>query len=135
MRFISTKVHGVLDYLVGLLLIAAPWIFNFDNGTAAQWVPVIIGALVIFMSLMTDYEAGAFRTISMKSHLVMDVIAGIFLAASPWLFGFAGQVYLPHLIVGLFAIFAGLFTETAPRNVGYRERNERRGSEGMRHAH
>jgi len=135
MKFISTKVHGVLDYVVGLLLIAAPWIFNFDNGTAAQWVPVIIGVMVILMSLMTNYEAGAFRVISMKTHLTMDVIVGIFLAASPWLFGFAEQVYLPHLIVGLLSIGTGLLTETNPHTSGYRNRDERRGHEDMRHAH
>lgn len=135
MRFISTKAHGVLDYLVGLLLMAAPWIFNFDNGTAAQWVPVLIGAMVILMSLITKYEAGAFRTISMKTHLTMDIIVGILLAASPWFFGFADQVYLPHLIVGLFSIAAGLLTETTPHVEGYRKRDDRRGHEDMRHAH
>lgn len=135
MRFISTKAHGVLDYLVGLLLIAAPWILNFDDGTAAQWVPVIIGAMVILMSLITNYEAGAFRTISMKNHLTMDVLVGIFLAVSPWLFGFADRVYLPHLIVGLFSIAAGLFTETIPHTEGHRNRDDRRGHENIRHAH
>ena len=39
MRFISTKTHGALDYLTAIVLILAPWIFNFDNGGAAQWVP------------------------------------------------------------------------------------------------
>jgi hypothetical protein len=35
MRFISTKTHGVLDYLMGLFLILSPWIFGFANGGAA----------------------------------------------------------------------------------------------------
>ena len=91
--------------------------------------------MVILMSLITNYEAGAFRIISMKTHLTMDVIVGIFLAASPWLFGFADEVYLPHLIVGLFSIAAGLFTEATPHTAGYRDRDERRGHQDMRHAH
>jgi hypothetical protein len=28
MRFIPTSVHGVLDYLIGALLIIAPWLFG-----------------------------------------------------------------------------------------------------------
>ena len=135
MRFIPTKVHGVLDYIVGLLLIAAPWVFNFDNGSATQWVPVIIGVVVILMSLMTNYEAGAMKVISMSTHLTMDVIAGIFLAASPWIFGFADQVYGPHLIVGLFSIFSGLMTETTPHTHGFGDRDDLRRHEDMRHAH
>jgi hypothetical protein len=33
MRFIPTKFHAPLDYIVGVALIATPWIFQFsDNG-------------------------------------------------------------------------------------------------------
>lgn len=135
MRFISTKVHGVLDYIVGLLLIAAPWIFNFDNGSAAQWIPVGVGAVVLIMSLMTNYEAGAMKLVPVRVHLTLDVIAGIFLAASPWLFRFSNEVSAPHVIVGLLLIFSGLFTETRPHGQAYTERDERRDSQDMRPAH
>jgi hypothetical protein len=134
MRFISTKLHGMLDYIVGILLIAAPWIFNFNDGSSAQWVPVILGIVIILMSGMTNYEAGLLKVIPMSMHLTMDVIAGIFLAASPWLFGFADRVYLPHLLVGLFSIGAGLFTELTPHHQGYRDRMNL-GHDDMRHAH
>ncbi len=60
---------------------------------------------------MTDYEGGGKKAIFMSGHLTMDVILGIFLAASPWLFNFDEYVYLPHLIVGILEIGAGLFTE------------------------
>ena len=38
MRFLPTRVHGVIDYLWGVALIATPWLFGFANGGAAQWV-------------------------------------------------------------------------------------------------
>lgn len=117
MNIISTKVHGVLDYLVGALLIAAPWIFDFNRGGAETWVPIILGAGAILYSLFTDYEYSVSRSISMKTHLTLDVISGIILAASPWIFGFSDFVYLPHLIFGIFEIGAGVMTETTPRDV------------------
>lgn len=135
MRFISTKVHGVLDYIVGVLLIAAPWIFNFDNGSAAQWIPVSVGVVILIMSLMTNYEAGAMKVVPMRIHLTLDVIAGIFLAASPWLFRFSNEVSTPHVIVGILAICSGLFTETRPHGQAFTERDDRRDSRDMRHAH
>ncbi|BBI59494.1 hypothetical protein HSBAA_08000 [Vreelandella sulfidaeris] len=47
----------------------------------------------------------------------MDLISGILLLVSPWLFGFADIVYLPHLILGILEIGASLTTEKQPRNV------------------
>ncbi|HUC82664.1 MAG TPA: SPW repeat protein [Flavisolibacter sp.] len=114
MRFLSTKVHGYLDYIVGALLIAAPWLLDFDRGGAETWVPVIMGAGAIIYSLLTDYELGATRGISMRTHLTLDLMSGILLAASPWIFGFADYVYLPHLVLGIFEIGASLMTSRHP---------------------
>lgn len=114
MRFIPTRVHGMVDYVVGILLIAAPWLFDFSDGGAKMWIPIILGAGAILYSLMTDYELGAVRVIPMPVHLMLDIGSGVLLAASPWLFGFADQVWIPHLAVGLFEIVAGLTTQTAP---------------------
>lgn len=115
MRFIPTQIHGVLDYLVGVLLIAAPWLFGFADTGAAQWIPVILGAGAILYSLLTRYELGVAKLIPMPIHLWFDGLSGLFLAASPWLFGFADIVWLPHLVVGLIEIGAALMTETTPR--------------------
>jgi hypothetical protein len=114
MRVISTRAHGVLDYIVGALLIAAPWLFGFAEGGAETWVPVALGAGALVYSLMTDYELGVVRRIPMPMHLTLDIMSGVLLAASPWLFGFADLVYLPHLVVGIFEIAAGLMTEKVP---------------------
>jgi hypothetical protein len=119
MNIIPTKVHGALDYLVGALLIAAPWIFDFNRGGAETWVPVILGAGAILYSLFTDYEYSISRSISMKTHLTLDVISGIILALSPWIFGFSEFVYLPHLIFGILEIGVGLMTQTTSRNVAH----------------
>ncbi|WP_256012499.1 SPW repeat protein [Desertivirga xinjiangensis] len=111
MRFINRKVHAMLDYMTGILLIASPWLFNFADVNDAKWVAIIVGAMVLIMSFMTDYEGGAKKTISMSTHLTIDMITGIFLAVSPWLFNFDEMVYLPHLLVGILEIGASLFTE------------------------
>jgi hypothetical protein len=53
---IPRNVHGILDYVVGLLLIAAPWLLGFADGTAAQNVPVALGAGALLYSLLTNYD-------------------------------------------------------------------------------
>lgn len=110
MRFISRKFHAVLDYAAGILLIAAPWLFGFTSLAAAMWTAIIFGIIIIGMSIFTNYEGGTVKIIPMATHLRLDVIAGLILAASPWLFGFADQFYGLYLILGILELGAGLFT-------------------------
>jgi hypothetical protein len=114
MRFLSTKAHGVMDYLMGIVLIALPWLLGFAEGGTETWIPVILGISMIGLALMTDYEMGAMKTLSMSAHLTIDLLSGALLAASPWLFGFAEHVYLPHLILGIAEIAASLITQKVP---------------------
>ena len=118
MRFIPTKVHGMLDYLVGILLIVSPWLFDFADNGMETWIPVVLGVGALVYSLMTDYELSLNRSIPMKTHLTLDLMSGILLAASPWIFGFADKVYVPHLILGILEIGASLMTKTKPSAEG-----------------
>lgn len=112
MKIISTKMHGFLDYAMGLLLIASPWIFGFASNGWETWIPVVLGMSTIIYSLMTDYELGLSDNISMRTHLIVDACSGVLLAASPWIFGFADTVFLPHLILGIAEIIAVSLTTT-----------------------
>ena len=114
MRFIPTRVHGLLDYLVGLLLIAAPWVFNFARGGAETWVPVALGAGALVYSVFTDYELGLVRRLPMGAHLTLDLLSGLLLAASPWLFGFSEFIWVPHVVLGGLEVGAPLMTKTTP---------------------
>lgn len=110
---IPTKIHGYLDYTMGVILIIIPFVLNFPEG-AATVVPVILGAGVIVYSLFTDYELGAYKKISMKTHIGIDMVAGIILAASPWIFGFADLLFWPFVILGVLEVGAALMTNRVP---------------------
>jgi hypothetical protein len=113
MRFIPTKFHAPLDYIVGVARIASPWTFQFSDLTAATVIPIVLGIGLILYSLFTDYELGVWRMFPMAVHNLIDIAAGAFLAASPWLFGFADEgadVWGVFVVVGLAAIFLGLTT-------------------------
>jgi hypothetical protein len=115
MRILSTRIHGMLDYAMGVLLLAAPYLFGFATGGAKQWIPMALGAAMIGLALLTDYELGAARVISMPVHLGIDIGSGLLLAASPWLFGFAQEVYWPHLILGLIEVGTAAVTNPHPQ--------------------
>ncbi len=123
---ISPRTHGILDYIVGLALIAAPWLFGFATMDGVEtWLPVLIGMAVIGYSLCTNYALGLVKSMPLGAHLAIDVILGLFLAVSPWLFGFASLVWAPHLIVGLLMVGSGLMTRRITGDVPEQERPER----------
>jgi hypothetical protein len=112
MKVIPRKTHALLDYIVGFILIVSPWLFGFADGGNETWVFVALGAGTILYSILTDYELGALRIIPFKVHLAIDMLNGVFLALSPWIFGFSDRVYLPHLLFGLIEIAVVILTGT-----------------------
>src|SRR3954464_12540901 len=104
MRFVPTRVHGMLDYLGGALLVIVPLVVSSPGSGARFWVPAALGAVAIVYAPATDYELGVGRLLPMPAPPPLDALSGALLAASPWLFGFAGRVWAPHLLAGLFEI-------------------------------
>ncbi|MCJ8520977.1 hypothetical protein ABID21_004841 [Pseudorhizobium tarimense] len=108
---IDTKTHGIIDYLTGVLLLIAPYLFGFANGGIEQWLPQLLGAMILVMSLLTNYELSVAKLIPLKVHLAVDIAGGVLLAASPWLFGFSQTIWWPHVLVGLMEIVVPLVTK------------------------
>lgn len=119
MRILSTYVHGVLDYVVGVALIAAPNLFGFSElGGPAVLLPRLLGAAAILFSVLTNYEWGVLKVIPMRVHLAVDFLSGVLLAISPWLFGFANEpanAWAPHVVVGVMENFVVFMSQTEPR--------------------
>jgi hypothetical protein len=130
-RIIPTRLHALMDYTVGILLIAAPWIFSFaDESNAAKWVSIILGVAMILTSAMTNYEGGFLgNVISMHMHLMTDALVGIILIISPWVFGFADQganAWLPFVLIGVGELGAAAMTNPMPGERSHRAREARR---------
>jgi len=116
MGIISTKAHTVIGLVVGLVLLVAPQLFAFTDNGAATTVAVAVGIFIILSELITKSPYSPLKLVSMKAHIVLDVVTGVFLAASPWLFSFMDTAqnnqWVPHLIVGL--MVAGYALLTSP---------------------
>jgi hypothetical protein len=111
---LPTRIHGILDYVGALLFIAMPWTNGFSQYTWAPWIMFMIGIGVIIYSVFTRYECGYAGLISMQTHLWLDIVSGLILIVSPWVFGFSNHVYEPHVITGSVVIGIALITRTKP---------------------
>lgn len=83
-------VHGVIEYLAGVLLIAAPFLLNFDSGAAVA-VSIVAGVVVLAVAASTDGPTSLINSIPLAVHLMLDfALAGVLIAA-PFLFGFSSE--------------------------------------------
>ena len=115
MRVIPTQIHGVLDYLTGATLLAAPRLLALDDVPASARVLRMAGGGAAAYSTLTDYELGLVRVLPMPAHLALDAASGALLASSPWLFGFANngpRYWLPHVLIGATEMLAAATTKT-----------------------
>jgi hypothetical protein len=95
--------HGVLDYVYGALLLASPWMFGFNDRAVDAQIAWVLGAATIFVSLITNYEAGLIRMLPFSMHLFFDVLLGIGLLFS-WVHFASGGV--PAFVFGGFGAVA-----------------------------
>ncbi|HKH11409.1 MAG TPA: SPW repeat protein [Rubrobacter sp.] len=114
-RGVSTKTHGVLDLASAGTLLAAPRLLGLESGSRAASVLRMAGGGAAAYSMITDYEFGVVGLLPMRVHLALDAASGAFLAASPWLFGFAKngpRYWAPHVLMGAGEVLAALASRT-----------------------
>lgn len=113
MKFITSKTHIIIGLFVGVLLLLAPTLFGFTGNQTASAVPVYIGIFIILSELTTTSQLSPLKLVPMRIHIVMDYLTGIFLALSPWLFGFANapaHAWVPHVVAGILTVGYALMT-------------------------
>lgn len=110
MRFIPTRTHGLLDYVIGVLLIAFPFAAGLADRGPVDWGTTALGCGLIVYSLFTDYEVGALRLIPMKAHLLLDAIGGIVLIGLAVIFAPTFGIEVALIVIGIIEIGSSLLT-------------------------
>lgn len=87
---IPAFVHGVIEYVAGVLFIAAPFLFGFD-AAAAVALSVVLGVVVMVVAALTEGPTGLIREIPVSAHVVIDFALAAVLVAAPFLFGFSDE--------------------------------------------
>jgi len=80
--------HGVVEYVAGILFVAAPFLFSFDDDTATA-VAIVAGVLILVVAATTAMSTGLIKSIPVRAHVVLDYVLAILLIAAPFLFGFS----------------------------------------------
>jgi hypothetical protein len=87
---ISPAQHAVLDYGVAATFVAFGLSVRSRHRTAAA-LAFVNGAMVLGMSLLTDYPGGVFRTLSFRAHRTGDIAQAALAGLGPLLLGFGND--------------------------------------------
>jgi hypothetical protein len=82
--------HGAIEYAIGVLLIAAPFLLHF-NSDAAVAVSIVAGVLVLVVASSSDGPTSLVNSVPVSAHLMFDVGLAAVLIAAPFLFGFNAE--------------------------------------------
>jgi len=115
-------VHAILDYAVGVLLIAAPWLFAFDDVGPPTAVCVAAGVGVLLLAASTQWPPSFVNVVPVTVHLALDLGLGVFLIASSFLFDFqdVSGARIFTIVVGVGELLAVVATRWLPDKTGGR---------------
>ncbi len=81
-------IHGIIEYIGGAVLIAAPLLMGVD-ADAAIAVGVVSGVLLLVVTASSALPTGLISSIPVAMHVAFDYVLALVLIASPFLFGFS----------------------------------------------
>jgi hypothetical protein len=112
---LSPFVHGVVEYAIGVLFVAAPFLLGFDE-RAPTALSIVIGVALLVFTASSDLPTGLARSVPVGIHAVVDVLLGILLIASPFLFSFndEGAATAFYIIVGVGFLLLTVATRFLP---------------------
>ena len=114
MKIISPKLHAYIDYVMAAVLILFHWIFGYELNEADSWIPMLTGVTFLTYSILTRFRHEHFGIISLKTHLILDVLIGLTLIVVPWVVGFSEKLPYLQTILGVIIILVAVMTKPIP---------------------
>jgi hypothetical protein len=93
-------VHGLVEYAVGILLIIAPFLLDFD-ADAATAAAIVNGVLVLIIAASTAMSTGLIKSIPVQAHVMLDYILAVALIAAPFVLGFSDDATAMAFFIAL----------------------------------
>jgi hypothetical protein len=94
-------VHGVLEYLAGAGLIAAPFVLSFTDVGAATAASIVAGVGLIALAASTRGPTSLIDSVPIAAHVVIDYLVAAALIAAPFVLGFSGEGAPTALFIAL----------------------------------
>ena len=127
----STRTHGLIDYITGATMMALPAALGMKGKAAALLMGA--GGAAAAYSALTNYERGVAKVLPVKAHLTLDALSGGMLIGAAMLMDDEDEETRGLLAgFGAFEIAAALMTETRSSTERRDSVRKRIGSESTR---
>ena len=98
---IPRVVHGLFEYAVGVLLIAAPFLLGYDDLNMPLGVSIATGVIILVLASITQGPTGLVQQLPVSAHVTFDFLLAIFLIAAPFILGFGDEATPRNLFIAL----------------------------------
>jgi hypothetical protein len=111
MRSIGPWIHGVIDYLLVVILVIGPGVAGFA-GRQAAWC-WILAAIHLGLTAVTRFPLGMAKVVSFPMHGAVELIVALLLVVLPWVANFSAGVHSRNffVVVGLLIFLIWLLTD------------------------
>lgn len=102
-----------VNAIIGLWLMASPWVLAFDSAAKPTANAVILGFFIAAMALLAVLRLMAWEE-------MVSVVLGVWLAVSPWVIGFAGlaAAMWNAVVAGIIVAFLALWALGSDKDIG-----------------
>ena len=116
---IPATVHGIIEYLAGVLCIAAPYLFDF-MATRAKTLSIAVGVVILVVAAVSKGPTGLIDELPISAHVLLDYVLAVFLIAASFLFGFSedGKATAFFIVVGVVHLLLTIATRFVPTQAG-----------------
>ncbi|MEO7265111.1 MAG: hypothetical protein ABIW38_09375 [Ferruginibacter sp.] len=78
MKILSSRMHGIIDYLLIVFLFASPTLFKMEGSLCT--ITYALAATHLLLTVLTNFELGLIKIIPFKIHGLIEMIVSISLA-------------------------------------------------------
>ncbi|MEO8036908.1 MAG: hypothetical protein ABI837_20940 [Acidobacteriota bacterium] len=114
-RAIGGFSHGVIDYLMVIILAIGPSVAGFHGHQALLCYALAIVHLLL--TIVTRFPLGVFKFVSFQAHGAIEVIVGVLLIVLPWISNFSAGVHSRNFFVAIGLIILVVFALTDYRGL------------------
>lgn len=110
MNILTSRSHGILDYIFSLFVLVAPTLFQMEGDFCTA--TYVLGVVHLVITALTRFEFGLIKLIPFRIHGLIEVVMALLLVGLAFWFNSQGNEFAFYFYLALAAITLVVFSIT-----------------------